>query len=154
MLVSLLHWWTHPPQKLFQCDGWRTMMECLCRCIHGYFWQPSTRFSTSNWRMGCWQALQLVADVIDSNVILVKSSYLQDNLLDLTDWDLLPTLWDPWGLFFIYLTHESGISNYKGMNSGWMNLGWIFLYLFLSIKKDDIQCVFFHKIKDGYFITL
>ena len=35
-----------------------------------------------------------------------------------------------------------------------MNLGWILLYLFLSIKKDDIQCVFFHKIKDGIFITL
>ena len=32
-------------------------------------------------------------------------------------------LWDPWGLFFIHLTHESGISDYKGMNSGWMNLG-------------------------------
>ena len=63
-------------------------------------------------------------------------------------------LWDPWGLFFIHLTHESGISDYKGMNSGWMNLGWIFLYLFLSIKKDDIQCVFFHKIKNGNFITL
>jgi hypothetical protein len=32
-------------------------------------------------------------------------------------------LWDPWGLFFIHLTHESGISDYKGMNLGWMNLG-------------------------------
>ena len=63
-------------------------------------------------------------------------------------------LWDPWGLFFIHLTHESGISDYKGMNSGWMNLGWNFLHLFLSIKKDDIQFVFFHKIKDGNFITL
>jgi hypothetical protein len=31
------------------------------------------------------------------------------------------TLWDPWGLFFIHL-NESGISNYKGMNSGGMNL--------------------------------
>ena len=25
---------------------------------------------------------------------------------------------------------------------------------FLSIKKDDIWCVFFHKIKDGIFIKL
>ena len=33
------------------------------------------------------------------------------------------SLWDPWGLFFIHLTHESGISDYKGMNSGWMNSG-------------------------------
>jgi hypothetical protein len=29
-------------------------------------------------------------------------------------------LWDPWGLFFNYLSHESGISNNKGMNLGWM----------------------------------
>jgi RNase H-like domain found in reverse transcriptase len=35
---------------------------------------------------------------------------------------LQEALWDPWGLFFIHLTHESGISNYKGMNSGGMNL--------------------------------
>lgn len=35
--------------------------------------------------------MQFVANVIDSNVILVKSSDLQDNLLDLTDWGLLPT---------------------------------------------------------------
>ena len=28
-----------------------------------------------------------------------------------------------WGVFFIYLTYEIGISDYKGMNSGWMNLG-------------------------------
>jgi hypothetical protein len=34
----------------------------------------------------------------------------------------LRTLWDPWGLFFIHLTHESGIYNYKGMNSEGMNL--------------------------------
>ena len=33
------------------------------------------------------------------------------------------TLWDPWGVFFIYLTYEIGISDYKGMNLGWMNLG-------------------------------
>jgi hypothetical protein len=33
------------------------------------------------------------------------------------------SLWDPWGLFFIHLTHESEISDLKGMNSGWMNLG-------------------------------
>jgi hypothetical protein len=32
------------------------------------------------------------------------------------------TLWDPWGMFFIHLTHESGISNYKDMNLGGMNL--------------------------------
>ena len=47
-------------------------------------------------------------------------------------------LWDPWGVFFIYLTYEIEISDYKGMNLGWMNLGWIFIYLFLSLKKDDI----------------
>ena len=35
------------------------------------------------------------------------------------------TLWDPWGLFFIHLTHESEISNYEGMNSEGMNLRWI-----------------------------
>ena len=35
------------------------------------------------------------------------------------------TLWDPWGVFFIYLTYEIGISDYKGMNLGWMNLGWM-----------------------------
>ena len=35
----------------------------------------------------------------------------------------LPSLWDPWGVFFIYLTYEIGISDYKGVNSGWMNLG-------------------------------
>jgi hypothetical protein len=42
----------------------------------------------------------------------------------ITEGTLFPTnaLWDPWGLFFIHLTHESGISNYKGMNSGDMNL--------------------------------
>ncbi|KAJ3517709.1 hypothetical protein NLJ89_g342 [Agrocybe chaxingu] len=36
---------------------------------------------------------QFVANVVDSDVILVKSSDLQDNILDLTDWGLLPT-WD------------------------------------------------------------
>jgi hypothetical protein len=35
----------------------------------------------------------------------------------------LTALWDPWGLFFIHLTHESGISDHKSMNSGWMKLG-------------------------------
>ena len=54
-----------------------------------------------------------------------------------------PPLWDPWGLFFIHLTHESEISDLKGMNLGWMNLGWISLYLFLSIKKDEFQGMFF-----------
>ena len=34
-------------------------------------------------------------------------------------------LWDPWGVFFIYLTYEIEISDYKGMNLGWMNLGWM-----------------------------
>ena len=29
------------------------------------------------------------------------------------------------------------------MNSGWMKKGWIFLYLFLSIKKDEFQGMFF-----------
>ena len=53
-------------------------------------------------------------------------------------------LWDPWGLFFIYLTYGIGISNHKGMNLGWMNLGWIFIYLFLSIKRDDISRHVFH----------
>ena len=33
----------------------------------------------------------IIASVVDNNVILVKSSDLQDNLLDLTDWGLLPT---------------------------------------------------------------
>ena len=64
------------------------------------------------------------------------------------------SLWAPWGLFFIHLTHESGISNYKGMNLGWMNLGWISFLLFFSIKMDDIQSVFFHKAKEWNFITL
>ena len=32
-----------------------------------------------------------VASVVDDNVILVKSSDLQDNLLDLMDWGRLPT---------------------------------------------------------------
>ena len=32
-------------------------------------------------------------------------------------------LWDPLGVFFTYLTYEIGISDYKGMNLGWMNLG-------------------------------
>ena len=49
------------------------------------------------------------------------------------------SLWDPWGVFFIYLTYEIGISDYKGMNSKW-----IFIYLFLSIKKDDISRYVFH----------
>ena len=53
-------------------------------------------------------------------------------------------LWDPWGVFFIYLTYEIGISDYKGINLGWMNLGWIFIYLFLSKKKDDISRYVFH----------
>jgi hypothetical protein len=39
-------------------------------------------------------------------------------------------LWDPWGLFFIHLTPESEISYYKGMNSGWMKVGWNFLHCF------------------------
>ena len=61
-----------------------------------------------------------------------------------TKWE---ALWNRRGLFFIHLTHESEISHHKGMNSGWMNLGWNFYYLFLSIKKDDIQCVFFTRQK-------
>ena len=35
------------------------------------------------------------------------------------------------------------------MNSGWMNLGWNFLYLFLTMKIDDMQCAFFHMAKEG-----
>ena len=54
------------------------------------------------------------------------------------------SLWDPWGVFFIYLSYEIGISNHKGMNLGWMNLGWNFIYLFLSIKRDDISRHVFH----------
>ena len=38
-----------------------------------------------------WQALQFVANVVDSNPILVKTSDLQDNFLDLMDLSLLPT---------------------------------------------------------------
>ena len=65
------------------------------------------------------------------------------------------SLWDPWGLFFIHLTHESGISNYKGINLGWMNLGGISFLLVFSIKMDDdIQSVFFHTAKEWNFITL
>ena len=47
--------------------------------------------------------------------------------------------WDPRGVFFIYFMDEIGISDHKGMN-----LGWIFIYLFLSIKKDDISRYVFH----------
>ena len=57
-------------------------------------------------------------------------------------------LWDPWGLFFIHLTHKSEMSNYKGINSGWMNLGWISFLLVFSMEIDDIQSVFFHTAKE------
>jgi len=39
----------------------------------------------------CWHALQFGANVVDSGLILVKASDLQDNLLDLMDLSLLPT---------------------------------------------------------------
>ena len=38
----------------------------------------------------------------------------------------LQTLWDPWGLFFIHLTHESKISDHKGMNSVWDEISYPF----------------------------
>ena len=63
-------------------------------------------------------------------------------------------LWTQWGLFFIPLSHESSISTYKEMNSGWMNFGWNCFRLFLTIKMDDIEQVFFHVEKEGNFITL
>ena len=66
-----------------------------------------------------------------------------DYVYSMWDVDMLIALWDPWGVFFTRLTYESGISDYKGMNLGHMNLGWIFHYPFFSIKKGWYSvCVF------------
>ena len=37
------------------------------------------------------QTLQCIANIVDDNPILIKASDLQDNFLDLTDLNLLPT---------------------------------------------------------------
>ena len=57
-------------------------------------------------------------------IVLIDLNQVQcviGRILDRGKWAI--ALCDPWGLFFIHLTHESGISYNKGMNSGWMNLG-------------------------------
>jgi hypothetical protein len=46
-----------------------------------------------NWSRTLTNTLQFVANVINSNVILVKVSELQDNLLDLMDQNLAP-IWN------------------------------------------------------------
>ena len=57
------------------------------------------------------------------------------------------TLCDPWGMFFIHLTYESKISHLKDMNSGWINLGSIFLHLFFSTKWMIFSVCFFIRQK-------
>ena len=78
---------------LFQCDGWKTTMGVS---LQMHIMLPLTTkyenfYYDHNQSTALTNTIQCIANIVDDNPILIKASDLQDNFLDLTDLNLLPT---------------------------------------------------------------